>query len=405
MWWPGELHGKKGLFATEHVESFNQENYHSLCEFLEEQFSGEELTQLRTLAVRQVESFPDSAGMLWECVQCPHLTELDLKGCHLVELCDELQFWAVPHLTVLNLTNTQLPYLPASVGRLKQLHTLLLSGNALTTLPSTLSFCFSLTTLDLRNNNFSILPAVIFRIESLALLRRHGNYDMRRVIAELAASTRRDKYVTVVPERIPLLSSSGEHQVVPLRLLAVRAVMTERLDYWARSEVAPALCRVLDNSQMEYKICDNCCSAQPLNKRGFRIRWLVESYLGLKHIPFEHFACSTECACTLNDNFQKIQSKLKREHDQEYQSMLDQYSSSDTSGRSRAHSFLRKRRKELEVQETWSTDFGGQWSGGVAVQRRRAWSTTGRGVSHHHRVPQYHHHSASRSSRTSCSVM
>ena len=26
MWWPGELHGKKGLFATEHVESFNQEN-------------------------------------------------------------------------------------------------------------------------------------------------------------------------------------------------------------------------------------------------------------------------------------------------------------------------------------------------------------------------------------------
>ena len=33
--------------------------YHSLCEFLEEQFSGEELTQLRTLAVRQVESFPD----------------------------------------------------------------------------------------------------------------------------------------------------------------------------------------------------------------------------------------------------------------------------------------------------------------------------------------------------------
>ena len=32
-----------------------------------------------------------AAGMLWECVQCPQLTELDLKGCHLVELCDELQ--------------------------------------------------------------------------------------------------------------------------------------------------------------------------------------------------------------------------------------------------------------------------------------------------------------------------
>ena len=91
---------------------------------------------------------------------------------------------------------------------------------------------------------------------------------MRRVIAELAASTRRDQYVTVVQERVPLLSSSNGQQVVPLKLLAVRAVMTQRLDYWANSEVAPALCRVLDISQKEYKICDNCCSAQPLDMRG-----------------------------------------------------------------------------------------------------------------------------------------
>lgn len=91
---------------------------------------------------------------------------------------------------------------------------------------------------------------------------------MRRVIAELAASTRRDQYVTVVQERVPLLSSSNGQQVVPLKLLAVRAVMTQRLDYWANCEVAPALCRVLDISQTEYKICDNCCSAQPLDMRG-----------------------------------------------------------------------------------------------------------------------------------------
>ena len=30
MWWPGELRGKKGLFATEHIESFNQDNVSSL---------------------------------------------------------------------------------------------------------------------------------------------------------------------------------------------------------------------------------------------------------------------------------------------------------------------------------------------------------------------------------------
>ena len=92
---------------------------------------------------------------------------------------------------------------------------------------------------------------------------------MRGVIAELSASTRRERYVTVVQERMPLLSSSVKQQhVVPLKLLAVRAVMTERLDYWANKEVAPALCRVLDISQTEYKICDNCCSAQPLDMTG-----------------------------------------------------------------------------------------------------------------------------------------
>ena len=41
-----------------------------------------------------------AAGMLWECVQCPQLTELDLKGCHLVELCDELQVRGTTEHTV-----------------------------------------------------------------------------------------------------------------------------------------------------------------------------------------------------------------------------------------------------------------------------------------------------------------
>ena len=84
--------------------------------------------------------------------------------------------------------------------------------------------------------------------------------------------------------------------------------------------------------------------------------------------------------------------------------MLDRYSSLDASGQSRRPSFLHKRRKELEVQETWSADFGaGQWSGDVAVPRQRAGSMTGQRASHRRGVSQYHHHSSS--SRTSCSVM
>ena len=118
---------------------------------------------------------------------------------------------------------------------------------------------------------------------------------MRGVIAELSAvSTRSERYVTVVQERLPLLSSVVKQRqkqcVVPLKLLAVRAVVTERLDYWGHREVAPALCRVLDLSQTEYKICDNCCSAQPLDVTGACARTLSHS-LSVK--------CLCVCVCII----------------------------------------------------------------------------------------------------------
>ena len=129
---------------------------------------------------------------------------------------------------------------------------------------------------------------------------------------------------------------------------------------------------------------------------GFRIRWLVESYLGLKHIPFEHFACSSSCARTLNDSFQKIQSRLKQQHDQDYQNMLDQYTETEGKGRTRYYSFLHKRRKELEVQEMWCADFS-QLSSGTSRQRQ-SWAGTSVRTGHSRHSGQFH-------SRTSCTLM
>lgn len=129
---------------------------------------------------------------------------------------------------------------------------------------------------------------------------------------------------------------------------------------------------------------------------GFRIRWLVESYLGLKHIPFEHFACSSSCARTLNDSFQKIQSRLKQQHDQDYQNMLDQYTETEGKGRTRYYSFLHKRRKELEVQEMWCADFS-QLSSGTSRQRQ-SWAGTSVQTGHSRHSGQFH-------SRTSCTLM
>ena len=146
-----------------------------------------------------------------------------------------------------------------------------------------------------------------------------------------------------------------------------------------------------------------------LSLTGFRIRWLLESYLGLKHVPFEHFACCSACARTLNDSFQSIQSRLKQQHDREYQTMLEKYADMEPAGRPRHWSLFRKARKELEVRELWCTDFGQPTAG-----RRRAWTaatvgTGGRAAStwrsrhpHHHHHHRRHHH---RSSRSGCTLM
>ena len=86
---------------------------------------------------------------------------------------------------------------------------------------------------------------------------------------------------------------------------------------------------------------------------GYRIRWLMESYLGLKHVPFEHFACSSTCASVLNKRFQTIQARLKQQHDNEYKSMLERYSDLEPGNRSQ----ILQNAKSLEVQELWSPDF------------------------------------------------
>ena len=157
---------------------------------------------------------------------------------------------------------------------------------------------------------------------------------------------------------------------------------------------------------------------------GFRIRWLVESYLGLRHVPFEHFACSPECARRLNDSFQAIQGRLKKEHDEAYQSMLDQHAAAESGGvaggggapggkrsrqqRRRRWSFLGGRSmKQLEIREMWCTEWA---STSPALYGRGGFPGTPRyprHLLHHHGNHSSRHgnHRGRNTSGNSCSIM
>ena len=121
-------------------------------------------------------------------------------------------------------------------------------------------------------NHFSVLPGVIIQLSSLKILRRYGNNDLHVGAADLAAGSRTNKYITVISERMPVPAEEEETlgEVAPLKLLAVQSIMTHRIDYWGDGTLAPAICKILDMSQSEYKICEQCWVAKSLRVQGER---------------------------------------------------------------------------------------------------------------------------------------
>ena len=84
----------------------------------------------------------------------------------------------------------------------------------------------------------------------------------------MAVSARRNRYIAVVQEQVSQLEGEELGEVIPLKLLAVQSIMTHRIDYWKDGSLAPAVCKILDMSQSEYKICDKCWTAMPLREPG-----------------------------------------------------------------------------------------------------------------------------------------
>lgn len=80
---------------------------------------------------------------------------------------------------------------------------------------------------------------------------------------------RYNKYIAIAPEKH--LKSADERpggEVTPLKLLALQQIMTSRIDYWNSKSLAPVVCKILDNAQSQFKICDHCFVAKPLEVQG-----------------------------------------------------------------------------------------------------------------------------------------
>ncbi|XP_058184927.1 disease resistance protein RPV1-like isoform X2 [Rhododendron vialii] len=111
----------------------------------------------------------DSIGLSRTPVQVScWLKELNLDGCHLSYLPDEIG--NLISLEILNLARNRLCTLPDTIGKLSCLKTLALAENNLSTLPDGICNLTCLKRLHLEENNVSNLPSGIGRLTSLESL-------------------------------------------------------------------------------------------------------------------------------------------------------------------------------------------------------------------------------------------
>ena len=113
-------------------------------------------------------------------------TELDLRGCGLAELPEEI--FELTHLEVLNLSNTwtdagefrnRIEKLSPKIAQLKNLRVLHIWDGRLKELPEEMSKLINLEELDISGNSFTYLPLVVTKIKGLKNLDlRHNHIEI-----------------------------------------------------------------------------------------------------------------------------------------------------------------------------------------------------------------------------------
>lgn len=109
-----------------------------------------------------------------EMEQLAVLEELYLQNNELNRIGSSLEF-TLPNLKVLRLSHNQLMYCPQKIGMLTKLRLLDLSNNAITEIPMSIQYLTSLETFNIENNNLTTIRPEIYHLENLKELCAYNN--------------------------------------------------------------------------------------------------------------------------------------------------------------------------------------------------------------------------------------
>ena len=98
---------------------------------------------------------------------CPDLSMVSFKNNQIHTVSEQV---LSPNIRWLILTNNQIEFLPADIGRLSRLQKLMLAGNRLQNLPKAMANCQNLELIRLSVNRLGALPTWLFQLPRLSWL-------------------------------------------------------------------------------------------------------------------------------------------------------------------------------------------------------------------------------------------
>jgi len=221
------------------------------------------------------------------------------------------------NVKILSLKNNFLQRISPEIGNLIALEKLYLTHNQLQikSIPYTLTFCRNLKEAFFDNNLFNALPSLLLRIRSLQRVHRHGNHNYFKDTFMFYHTDINDRILEVTSNNAPVVKMKS------LQEIAGESVLRSRQNYYSAS-VPTRLKQFLTQLTVDIELCDHCSRVLFLPDTHFKVFTFKNPYLGNTCVPFQHTACSLQCAEAIEVPARIEQLMSARQQDSEYQEYI-----------------------------------------------------------------------------------
>ncbi|KAL8622836.1 hypothetical protein ACOMHN_026957 [Nucella lapillus] len=226
------------------------------------------------------------------------------------------------NVRLLSLKYNSLDHLPSDVGRMKRLEYLALTNNKLQvrSIPHTLIFCRSLRTILLDNNLLDALPGFLLQMPSIRTVHRHGNHNYFKSTFMWYHTDVYYRIIPVVGYPPPPIRVKNQ----TLQFWAAKSIVGCKRDFFSDVSIASVLKDYIADIYHLFNVCHNCSKATLANSFGFKVITFKNPYLGNTCVPFQHWACSIDCAKALEIPARIEQIAAAEELDRQYEEYVDE---------------------------------------------------------------------------------